>query len=257
MTNRLDETTLPQLLDDLAGPAPGPLDHGRLQERGRRRRRTRQLVAGGAGLSVLAAVALTLPTVLPSSDAPLLGIGTDAQEVTEEDDAAVIELAGDGCPEPIAATWTCLEPDARPAAPEPGLEALDSEPLDLPSIRGEVAVLTFWADWCGPCEAQQADIGRASDGASDIAFVAVALETQRDNAARYAQTHSIANPVLLDLEGRYLRDLNDTLSNELADASQTAIPATYILDREGRIAAWSIGQTDESALLSAIEHVSE
>jgi thiol-disulfide isomerase/thioredoxin len=187
----------------------------------------------------------------------LLGIGPDAQEVTEEDDAAVIEIAGDGCPEPIAAAWTCLEPDARPAAPEPDLEALDSDSFDLASIRGEVAVLTFWADWCGPCEAQQADIGRVSEGASDIAFVAVALETQTDDAARYAQTHSIADPVLLDLEGRYLRDLNDTLSNELADAGQTAIPATYILDREGRIAAWSIGQTNESALLSAIEHASE
>ncbi len=40
MTNRLDETTLPQLLDELTGPAPRPLDHGQLQERGRRRRRT-------------------------------------------------------------------------------------------------------------------------------------------------------------------------------------------------------------------------
>jgi peroxiredoxin len=257
MTNRLDETTLPQLLDELAGPAPGPLDHGRLQERGGRRRRTRQLAAGGASLSVLAAVALTLPTVLPTNDAPLVGTGPDAQEVTEEDDAAVIEIAGDGCPEPIAAAWTCLEPDARPAAPEPDLEALDNGSFELASIRGEVAVLTFWADWCSPCEAQQADIGRVSEGESGIAFVALALETQTDDAARYAQTHSIADPVLLDLEGRYLRDLNDTLSNELSDASQTAIPATYILDREGRIAAWSIGQTNESALLSAIEHASE
>jgi hypothetical protein len=81
--------------------------------------------------------------------------------------------------------------------------------------------------------------------------------SRRRPAARYAQTHSISDPVLLDLEGRYLRDLTDTLSNELSDASQTAIPATYILDPEGRIAAWSIGQTNEPALLSAIEHASE
>jgi hypothetical protein len=68
-----------------------------------------------------------------------------------------------------------------------------------------------------------------SEGVSDIRSVAV------DDAARYAQTHSIADPVLLDLEGRYLRDLNDTLSDDLAGA----------------------GQTNEPALLSAIEHASE
>ncbi|MFO7960259.1 MAG: hypothetical protein R6U94_04865 [Nitriliruptoraceae bacterium] len=68
-----------------------------------------------------------------------------------------------------------------------------------------------------------------SEGASDITFVAV------DDAARYARTHSIADPVLLDLEGRYLRDLNDTLNDDLAGA----------------------GQTNEPALLSAIGHASE
>ena len=75
-----------------------------------------------------------------------------------------------------------------------------------------------------------------------IAFIASAVVSFNgitsvavDDAARYAQTHSIADPVLLDLEGRYLRDLNDTLSDDLAGA----------------------GQTNEPALLSAIEHASE
>lgn len=70
-------------------------------------------------------------------------------------------------------------------------------------------------------------------------------------------THSIDGTVLLDLSGRQLRDLNNTLGNGLTGEDQTAILATYILDREGRLAAWSVGQTNERELLVAIEHATE
>lgn len=113
---------------------------------------------------------------------------------------------------------------------------LDGEPLDLADLRGRVVVLNVWASWCTPCRAEAPVLAAASEDV-DAAFVGLLFKDANLGQARaFEREFAIDYPTILD-EGQ-------TLELDLR-----APPSTFVLDKEGRVAAVVTGAVDSGATL--------
>ncbi len=119
--------------------------------------------------------------------------------------------------------------DRKPAPALAGT-TLQGEPLDTSTMRGQVVVLNFWADWCGPCRAEAPFLNEvAADTADDgVEFVGVNVKNDRDAALAFERVSGTPYPSLYDQPGTLLLAFRDVVP-------QTP-PSTMLIDREGRLA---------------------
>jgi thiol-disulfide isomerase/thioredoxin len=113
------------------------------------------------------------------------------------------------------------------AAPDFDLERLDAEGrLSLESLRGNPAVINFWASWCKPCESEVPILQEVWQEHRDEGLVVVGVDSQdfRRDARRFARRNGITYPIVHDGPGDMMRRYD-----------LTGLPETYFLDRDGRL----------------------
>ncbi|GAA3395488.1 TlpA family protein disulfide reductase [Cryptosporangium minutisporangium] len=157
----------------------------------------------------------------------LIAVGacsTGADAVDQESGGSQRFVAGSGAS-------TVYAVDDRASAPDISGELLDGEQFRLSEARGDVVVLNFWGSWCAPCRAEADDLERVytATKASGVRFVGVNVKDTRSRAAAFDVNFKITYPSLFDQAGR--------VALQLKAAPPNAIPATIVIDREGRIAA--------------------
>lgn len=111
------------------------------------------------------------------------------------------------------------------------IKTLKGETVDLADIikDKDLTVISFWATWCKPCQAELdaiADLYPEWQEDLDVQLVAITIDTQR-------QLSKV--PGLLSTKGwDYLvySDANNVLKNQLGFQ---AIPQTYVVDNEGNV----------------------
>jgi thiol-disulfide isomerase/thioredoxin len=126
------------------------------------------------------------------------------------------------------------DPNAFASQPmEFTLSGLKGERIELASLKGKVAVLDFWATWCGPCRVQYPlyqQVERTFNGTKDVVFLAVSTDEDRSAVAPFLATQKWSKNVYFD----------DGLATLLRVSS---IPTTIVVGRDGQITSRLTGFT--------------
>lgn len=166
--------------------------------------------------------------------------------------ALVAGLALAGCSGPAAAAVVTVAPTDRAAGPVVSGTTLDGEAFDLADWRGTVVVVNFWGSWCVTCRTEAGALESTYTSLKDegVNFVGIATRDTPENARGFLSSFPLSYPSLVD----------DPATNELLLAFRgqlpvASTPTTYVLDREGRIAARAIGEVDQTRLREMIDPV--
>ncbi|GAB3892149.1 TlpA disulfide reductase family protein [Spirosoma agri] len=116
-------------------------------------------------------------------------------------------------------------------APEIALTDTTGTPVPLSSLRGKYVLLDFWASWCGPCRMENPNVVRMYNKYKDKGFAiySVSLDQTKGN-----WTKAIRND---NLTWTHVSDLKYWQSAAAQQYGVQAIPATFLLDKEGKIIA--------------------
>ena len=132
-------------------------------------------------------------------------------------------------------------PTLEVGEPSPGfaLEGLDGSEVSLARLQGKVVVLNFWASWCGPCRLEMPDFQKAWEEHQEqgVVFVGIAVDDTASEASKFAEQVGVTYPLALDTTGDVARAYRIR-----------AVPSTYFIDREGKLATTLHGLANQGAL---------
>jgi cytochrome c biogenesis protein CcmG/thiol:disulfide interchange protein DsbE len=125
----------------------------------------------------------------------------------------------------------------RQKAPNFTLKDADGNPVNLTDYRGKVVLVNFWATWCGPCEIEIPWFVEFEQKYKDQGFAVLGLSMDDDGwkAVRpYIASHKINYRVMI---------ASEVVSQQFGDIE--ALPTSFVLDRQGRIATNHVGLVDK------------
>jgi thiol-disulfide isomerase/thioredoxin len=106
---------------------------------------------------------------------------------------------------------------------------LAGKPLAIANFKGKVVLVDFWATWCGPCVAELPSVLKAYEKYHAKGFEIIGISLDKDEAAlnSFIKKKNLPWPQYFDGQG---------WQNKLAGKyGITSIPATYLLNGEGKI----------------------
>ena len=140
--------------------------------------------------------------------------------------------------EPDRGVDEALARGERSPAPEFELPKLGGGgSTSLADYRGQVVVLNFWASWCKPCREESPLLERwhrrIRDRGATVLGVDILDVTGRAQA--FVDEFGLTYPMLKDKDGEGLDKFG-----------VVAYPETFVIDRQGRIAAVARGPVDDA-----------
>ncbi len=116
-------------------------------------------------------------------------------------------------------------------APEIDLPTPEGNNVKLSSLRGNYVMIDFWAAWCRPCRAENPNVVKAYNKYHDKGFEVYGVSLDKTKEKWVA---AIAKD---GLTWTQVSDLQYFNSVAAAAYGVTSIPATVLIDREGKIIA--------------------
>jgi thiol-disulfide isomerase/thioredoxin len=164
-------------------------------------------------------------------------------EAEEEPVKAVVTYAGKEygfCSEKCAQAFQAdpaayLPPEFPRPAPEFALRDLAGKPISKASLDGKVVLLDFWATWCAPCRKVMPELQALHDKYRARGFSVVGISIDEDGPSqvkKFVKSRKITYPIAVDSE-----------KVPAWEAFRVkAVPAAFLLDREGQVVAQWTGK---------------
>jgi peroxiredoxin len=126
----------------------------------------------------------------------------------------------------------------RKAAPAFTLKDADGKTVSLEDYKGKVVLLNFWATWCGPCKIEIPWFVDFEQKYKDKGFSVIGVSMDEDG-------WNAVKPFLAEEKVNYRILLgNDSVGTLYGGVD--SLPTTFVIDRDGRIAATHIGLVSKS-----------
>jgi thiol-disulfide isomerase/thioredoxin len=164
--------------------------------------------------------------------------------------ASLVLLSGCVSNDPLAVdanneNFTSTDGTVTEVAPANRGEAVSFESSDMTDgstvsaedFRGSVLVVNFWYAACPPCRAEAPDLAELATVYADhgVRFLGVNVYDNASGAQSFEKTFDIPYPSALDADTGELR------LAFAGDLPPSGIPTTFIVDRDGRVAARLLG----------------
>lgn len=120
--------------------------------------------------------------------------------------------------------------------------------MTLQDFRGRIVLVNVWATWCPPCRKEMPTLDRLQEKLGGANFEVVALSIDHGGARIIKSFYDAENI-------RKLRIYVDNSGDAMTSLGIAAIPATLLIDREGREIGRKIGpaEWDSPEIISLIQ----
>lgn len=131
---------------------------------------------------------------------------------------------------------------AQPA-PDVNLQDMNGKPVQLSEFKGKVIILDFFATWCPPCKQEIPDFVALQKQYGDQGFVMIGVSLSRVEDVRPFAAALGVNYIVLIADSAVIS----------AYGPVRAIPMTYIIDKDFKVAAKYIGYRPKSTFENDIK----
>ena len=135
----------------------------------------------------------------------------------------------------------------RKVAPPFSLKDADGKPLVLADYKGKVVLLNFWATWCGPCKIEIPWFIEFEKTYRDKGFAVIGVSMDDDGWA-------VVKPHMAKTGINYRMTIGDE-QTAMKYGGVESLPTSYMIDREGRVAAVHIGLVSKGDYVKDIEEL--
>ena len=135
---------------------------------------------------------------------------------------------------------------ARKIAPDFTLKDAEGKDVRLSDYRGKVVLLDFWATWCGPCRIEIPWFSEMEKAKKDKGFAVLGVSMDDDG-------WKVVKPFMSEMKMNY----RVLLGNDKVDKAYgglDALPTTFVIDRDGKIAFAHIGLTSRKDIDEAVDN---
>lgn len=153
--------------------------------------------------------------------------------------AVAVSPPGDGVTRALstgAMTAFVVKPKREPVA-DVSFEDGEGKELTLAGWKGRVVLLNLWATWCAPCRKEMPELNALQEKLGGEDFEVVALSVDRKGA-------EASGKFLEEVGATALKLYVDPTSKALHELKAPGLPATLLIDREGREIGRLVGPAD-------------